>query len=107
LGAVVAGAVDLAERPLAFEGLLVSLDLSVDLRPTGWDQEMPDAAAGEELGERSVVGVGPRVVAHQPLDLDALRGEGGKTALEEAGDGRCSFVAVELAVGVARVVVDE
>jgi len=77
---VVAGAVDLAERPLALERLLVALDLAVDLWPPGWDQEVADAAVGEEFGERPVVGVGPGVVAEQSRRLDSVCGEGVEAA---------------------------
>jgi hypothetical protein len=40
---VVAGAVDAAEAPLAFERLLVALDLAVALRPPWPDEAMLDA----------------------------------------------------------------
>jgi hypothetical protein len=96
-----------AERPLALERLLIALDLSVDLWAVRWDQEVAHGVAGEELGEGSVVGVGPGVIAHQSFHLDPVRGEVGESALNEAGDGCGLLVAVELAVGVAGVVVND
>ena len=104
---MVAGAVDVAECPLALERLLVALDLPVDLWAARWDQEVAHTAVGEELGERPVAGVCPRVVAHQAFHLDPARGEVGESALDKAGDGCRLLVAVELAVGVAGVVVDD
>src|SRR5437764_14611157 len=68
---------------------------------------MPDAAVGEQPGKSSVARVCPGVVADQPLRLDPVLGEVGEAAFDEARH-RCGFlVAVELAVGVAGVVVDE
>src|SRR5215210_1721210 len=68
---------------------------------------MPDTAVGEHPGKSFVARVGPGVVADQSLRLDSPLGEVGETAFDEAGHG-CGFVVtVELAVGVAGVVVDE
>jgi hypothetical protein len=63
--------------------------------------------AGEQPSERLVAGVGPGVVADQPLYLDSVCGEVGEAALDEAGHRLGFLVAVELAVGVAGVVVDD
>jgi hypothetical protein len=49
VGAVLARAVGLAERPFAFERLLVALDLAVDLRSVRRDEQVPDAVAGERF----------------------------------------------------------
>jgi hypothetical protein len=104
---VVARAVDLAKRPLSLERLLIALDLAVDLRAAVGDQQVADSALADKLRERVVVGVGPGVVADEPLRLDPVLGEDGEPALDKAGHRGRPFVAVELAVGVARVVVDE
>ncbi len=68
---------------------------------------MTDALASEQLAQRAVVAVDEGVVGEQPLRLDAVGGVEGEPALDEGGDRRCSLVAVELAVGEPRVVVDE
>jgi hypothetical protein len=59
---VVARAVELAERPLALEGLLVALDFAVDLRTADRDEQVADAVAGEELAEGAVAPVDEGVV---------------------------------------------
>src|SRR5215207_2881583 len=104
---MVAGAVGLAESPFAFEGLLVALDLAVDLGAADWDQQMPDAVSLEQLAERAVLAVDEGVIAHQPLDGDPVRGVENEPAFDEAGDRCRTLVGVELAVGEPRVVVDE
>src|SRR4051794_24688972 len=68
---------------------------------------MADAAAAEELGECAVVGVGPGVVADQPLRLDSLAGEEGECTLDEADDGAGAFIAVQFGVGEPGMVVDD
>ena len=54
---------------------------------------------GEQLAQRAVLDVGEGVVGHQPLGGDAVAGEEGEGALDEAGDGRGFLVVVELDVG--------
>ena len=104
---MVAGAVDLAEAPLALERLLEALDLAVDLGPAGRDQQVTDALSCEQLGESMVAGVDPGVVADQPGGHDPLFGEGSQRPLNECRHRRRFLVAVQLAVGVAGVVVDK
>jgi hypothetical protein len=104
---MVAGAVDVAESPLALERLLVALDLAVDLRLAGRDRAVLDLVAGEQLGESAVVRVRPGVVGAQAPHADAVRGVEGQRTLDEADDGRCPLVAVEFTVGEPRVVVDD
>ncbi|MGH2763869.1 MAG: hypothetical protein ACRDL4_21360 [Thermoleophilaceae bacterium] len=65
---------------------------------------MTDALA---LAQRTGMGVGPVVVAHQALGRDAMGGEEAKRALDERDHGRRSLVAVQLRVSHARVVVDD
>jgi hypothetical protein len=104
---VLAGAVGLAEGPFAFEGLLVALDLAVDLGSMRRDEEVSDLARVEELGERAVVGVCPGVVADQPCRLDPVTVEEGERTLDEADHRAGALVAVELGVREPGVVVDD
>ena len=67
----------------------------------------PDPVLGEQLSERPVVGVGPGVVGHDPLWLDAQRSIPVKRSADEGGDGVGALVGVQLGVGDARVVVDD
>ena len=97
----------LAESPLAFECLLEAFDLAVGLWSARPDEEVVDRSFGEQLAQRAVVAVGPGVVAHQPLHVDPVAGEVSEAPLDEGGHGRRFLVAVEFAVGVAGVVVDE
>jgi hypothetical protein len=107
LGAVLARAVGLAEGPFALERLLVALDFPVGLRAARPDEQVPDPALFEQFAQRAVVAVGVGVVGEQPLHLDAVAGEDGEAALDEAGYRRRRLFAVVLAVGKAGVVVDE
>ena len=55
----------------------------------------------------AVVPLDEGVVGEQPLGFDPQLGEVRERPLDEGGDGLGPFVAVQLAVGVARVVVDD
>jgi len=65
------------------------------------------AVVGEQLRQGAVARVDEGVVREQPLWLDPVRGIEGETLLEEAGDRRRPLVAVELALGQPRMIVDE
>src|SRR5438093_282886 len=93
--------------PLAFERLLVALDLAV-ARWSAWpDEAVLDAVGLQELTQRAAVPVGEGVVGEQSLRLDRELQEVCERALDEAGHGVGAFVPVQLAVGVAGVVVDD
>ena len=68
---------------------------------------MADAVPGEQLAQRAVAAVDKCVVGEQSFRPDAVICLEGKAALDEGGHRRRPLVAVELAVGEPRVVVDE
>jgi hypothetical protein len=45
---------------------------------------MPDLVVFEQLSQRAIVDVGERVVGHQLLRGDAVRGEEGEATVDEA-----------------------
>ena len=63
--------------------------------------------SGEQFFEALRVGVVPGVVGHHALGDDAVPGVPGERALGKRDDGVCALVGMQLAVGQARVVVDD
>jgi len=104
---VVARAIDLAKRPLAFEGLLEALDLAVGLRAIRPGPQVADAVASEQLGERLVFGVGKGVVCHQAFRMDPVRLEEDERSLNKEKDRVCTLVLMQLAVGKSGVIIDD
>jgi hypothetical protein len=49
-----------------------ALDLAVGAGPVGLTGPVLDAARGEQLAQRAVFGVGPRVVGEDPPDRDPM-----------------------------------
>ena len=96
-----------AVGPFAAHGLVETLDLAVGAGGVWPGPEVADPVLGEQLSERPVVGVGPGVVGHDPLWLDAQRSIPVKRSADEGGDGVGALVGVQLGVGDARVVVDD
>ena len=94
-------------RPTRQEGAVEPLDLAVGPWAVGSDQHVPGPQGGEGLGEGGRVAVVEGVVGHHPLDAgDAVGGEEGRRAGEEAGAGASALIGVQLGVGEAAVVVD-
>jgi hypothetical protein len=70
------------------------------------DPAVLDPAASEQLAQRGVVDVGPRIVGLQALGDDVVAREEPQRSLNEPGDGRGLFVAVDLGEHEAAVVID-
>jgi hypothetical protein len=86
---------------------LVALDLAVALGGAGRDPALLDAALGEQVAQRAVVDVGPRVVGLQAPWRDAVGGEERQGACDEAGNGLGALVRMQLGVDQAGMVVDD
>jgi len=65
-------------------------------RPVGPGGPVLDAAAGEQLCERAVLRVDPRVVGEDPADRDALALVEGQGIRDERDDGRGALVVMDL-----------
>ena len=68
---------------------------------------MLDLADGEQLPQGLVLDVDPRVVCHEALGVDATVGEPVECSRGERGHRCCSFVAEQLDVGQAGVIIDD
>ena len=84
-----------------------AFDLAVGLWSVGLDREVRDVVGREQFFEALRVGVGPGVVGHHAFRRDAVLGVPGERALGKGDDGVCALVGMQLAVGQARVVVDD
>ena len=105
LGAFVACAVDGAVGPAVEQGADEAFGFAVGLWAPRSRAEMadPEAAAGEGVDGGDV---GAAVVGEDAFDLDAVAGEEGECALEEADRGGGFFVGEDFGVGETAVVVD-
>src|SRR5215218_3516642 len=104
-GAFGAVAVDRRVCPAVEHGADEAFGLAVGLRAAWPCAEVADAvsAASDRVDGRAVGGA---VISEDPLDADAIAGEEGKRAVEETDRGAGFFIAEDLGVGEATVIVD-
>jgi hypothetical protein len=76
-----------------------AFDLAVGAGSVGPGGEMADAVASEQLAQGAVLDVAEGVVGQQSFGDDAVVGEAGERAFDEAGHGCGCLVVVELDVG--------
>jgi len=84
-----------------------ALDFAIGAWRVGLDPQVTDHPSVEQLGQRAVLGVAEVVVAHQPLDDDAVPEKPVEGSLGEAGDRGGPLIVVDLRVGQPRAVVDD
>jgi hypothetical protein len=84
-----------------------ALNLSIGLWAVGLGAQVLDLSVGQQFAERAVAHVVERVVGHQSLGVDVVRGEPLHGPGDERGDGRGLLVLVQLDEGQAGVVVDD
>lgn len=99
LCAGVGGGVFEGVGPLTHEGLVEALDLAVGPWRVGACADVLDRSSPEQLPEGLALGVGERVVGHQPLADDSLLQEPVQSTAGERGDRGGGLISVDLGVG--------
>src|SRR5438128_8538085 len=101
------GGKGLTVGPLLQQGAVEALDLAIDLRAVGRDEDPSRANLGEGLLVITPVAIGPGVVGHHGGEADPAGAEPGQGAPNELADGTRRLVAEQLTEGQPGMVIDQ